>query len=183
MRHCPGFVPSAPTRAFALLVFSCSLLLAPCSRAADGAATAKPFNIPAGKAEKTLKTFSTQAGVELVYATDQVQGIKTNAVKGDFLPAAALTQLVEGTPLLVVTDEKPGAFAIRREGPAVPNAPRAAQNDSSDRPSASRGIRSEDGTLRLDKFEVMESKLLNMPRTDFRATANRIPSGIGPFDF
>ncbi|MBI5381596.1 MAG: TonB-dependent receptor [Opitutae bacterium] len=88
------------------------------------------FDIPAGVAEQTLKRFAVQAVVQLVYPTDQVRGIRTNAVQGDFRPVDALEKLLAGTPLIVVRDEKPDAFAIRID----PNADRAALRESSDRP-------------------------------------------------
>jgi hypothetical protein len=91
----------------------------------------KSFDLPAGPAEQTLKQFSAQSGVQLAFATDVVQGIRTNSVRGELPAGVALERMVDGTPLIVVRDEKPGAFAIRRS----PNVRRAAQTTASDRPS------------------------------------------------
>lgn len=100
--------------------------------AAAATADARRFNIPAGAAEQTLKQFSAQSEVQLSYPTDSVQGIRTNAVQGEYHAIDALERMVAGTPLIVVRDEKPGAFAIKRVDD--PNVQRAAQTTASDRP-------------------------------------------------
>jgi iron complex outermembrane receptor protein len=113
-----------------VFIFLLNLLLAAGCLAADSAR--KPFDVPAGPAEQTLKQFSAQAGVLLVFPTDLVRGIPTHAVRGDYPPVEALEKMLAGTPLIVVRDERPGAFAVRRD----PNAGRAAlTNASSDRPA------------------------------------------------
>jgi len=134
------------------------------SHAACASASApKSFQVTAGPAEKSLVQFQTQAGVQVVYPTDRVQGIRTNAVQGELTPRAALEKMVAGTPLVVVVDEKTGALGIRRESSeegAKKNAPsRPASDRTADQP--------EGGVIKLDTFEVMGTKLLNM---DIRRT-------------
>jgi iron complex outermembrane receptor protein len=108
-----------PTRALlaACLFLFCSGLAA---FAADDAR--KPFNLPADSAEKSLKKFSIQSGLEVLFATDNAAGVKTNAVKGDFTPREAVQRLLAGTALAAALDEKTGTLTVSR----VPNGSRAA---------------------------------------------------------
>jgi hypothetical protein len=98
-----------------------------------GAAETRKFDVPAGPAEEALKLFASQAGRGVIFATDSVKDIRTNAVQGEYSSAAALARMVEGTALVVTPDEKTGAFAVRRG--SVPNEERAAQPTPHDRPT------------------------------------------------
>src|SRR5260221_13898761 len=101
---------------------------------ADSATAAEPtraFSIPAGPAEISIKTFSEQSGRSVMFAADKVKDVRTNAVKGDLPPAAALDQLLAGTGLTAVQELETGGYAIKREGAPGPNAPRAALAKSS----------------------------------------------------
>jgi outer membrane receptor protein involved in Fe transport len=92
--------------------------------AAEGPAT-RSFFLPAGSAAQVLKQFSEQSGRGVVFVTETVQDVRTNAVQGDLTPAAALRQLLAGTVLVAEEDAKTGAFAVRK-GVADPNGSRAA---------------------------------------------------------
>jgi hypothetical protein len=72
------------------------------------------FDLPAGGAEVTLKQFSIQSGVEVLYSTEAVRGVRTKAVKGRLLADEAVKQMLSGTPLYVVTDRKNGVWRIAR---------------------------------------------------------------------
>jgi iron complex outermembrane receptor protein len=134
------------------------LLAPPAAFAADKPAA---FNVPAGDAAVTLKQFAEQSGQAVVYMVDAVRGVKTNAVKGSLAPREALEQLLAGSNLHAVADEKTGALSVTANGK---NGDRAAQTDS-DRPTSQGKV--EDGRLVLDKFEVFGSKSINLdlPRT------------------
>src|SRR5688572_32554785 len=54
------------------------------------ASETKSFSIPASTAERSLKEFSSQSGVELVYPGEIVRGVRTPAVTGDLTPGEAL---------------------------------------------------------------------------------------------
>lgn len=95
-----------------LAAFSVLALLA-VSSAAQNEAT-RTFNVPAGDATTALKAFSQQAGVEVLFPTDGVQGVRTNAVTGDMTPREALDRMVAGTDLRVVQDASTGALGLRR---------------------------------------------------------------------
>lgn len=75
----------------------------------------RSFNIPAAMAEQSLRQFSTQSGVQLIYPTALVRDIQTNAVKGQFTDREALDRLLARTPLRVVRDEKTRALTITRQ--------------------------------------------------------------------
>ncbi|MDP3070001.1 MAG: TonB-dependent receptor [Opitutaceae bacterium] len=92
--------------------------------AAIGAAdAAKMFDVPAGAAAETLKRFAQQAGQQVVFPANEVRGVRTAAVKGEFTARDGLTRLLAGTELAATFDEKSGTFAVARA--ADPNAPRA----------------------------------------------------------
>jgi len=75
----------------------------------------KSFDIPAGDARQMLKLFATQAGSQIVFTVESVEGVTTNAVKGEMTPRAAIDSMLAGTDLVVVADENTGAFAVRRK--------------------------------------------------------------------
>ena len=81
----------------------------------------RPFNLSADLAERSLKKFSEQSGLEIMFSTSVVADVRTRPVVGEMTSAEALRALLAGTPLLAVTDEKTGSIAIRRgdsTGPA-----------------------------------------------------------------
>src|SRR5258708_31059174 len=79
----------------------------------------KAFDVPAGDAISALKRTAQQAGMEIMFPAELAPGVKTNAVKGDFLPQEAFDRLTAGTGLLVVQDEPSGALIVKRQ-PAAP---------------------------------------------------------------
>ena len=87
----------------------------------------KTFDLAAGPAEQGLRAFAEQAGVELVFTVEHVQGVKTRAVKGRYTLREALDRMLVGSPLAVAQDAPTGAFLVTRRPPSAlaPNAPRA----------------------------------------------------------
>jgi len=89
------------------------------------------FDVPSGEAERTLKTFSEQCGRSLIVATNVTVGVRTNAVRGEFMPGDALQQMLAGTGLVATEDETSGAFSVRRQkdpprDPGAPSSPATA---------------------------------------------------------
>ena len=76
-----------------------SILTPASSLGADDAV--RSFDIPADHAEKSLRVFSAQSGVQVIFPSDAVKDVTTKAVKGDMLPGVALDQLLSGTRLVV----------------------------------------------------------------------------------
>jgi hypothetical protein len=86
---------------------------------AVAAESKRAFDVPAGRAEETLRRFSEQAGVELGFNSQHVQGIRTRAVRGHFSPAEGLDLLLAGSPLQAVRDAQTGAIFVNRKPPAA----------------------------------------------------------------
>lgn len=86
----------------------------------------RSFAIPAATAEVTLEAFLDQANSQVVYPIEDVRGVATNPVFGEFTPAEALARLVAGTGLRAFQDERTAAFVIKRGG--TPPPPDAAEN-------------------------------------------------------
>ena len=75
---------AAPALALALTTWSAFL---PTRAAADPRVD---FDLPLDRAEQTLKVFSAQAGQQVLFTTESVAQVRTNAVRGDLTPREAL---------------------------------------------------------------------------------------------
>ena len=100
------------------LVLAASLA---CSWAHAKEPSLRKFDLPADSAEQSLKRFSVQAGIEVVFATHVTQGVRTAALRGTFVPIDALRRLLIGTPLLAKPDERTGAIVVTRGKAPLPN--------------------------------------------------------------
>ncbi len=72
----------------------------------------KNYDIPAGVAEQTLKAFSTQSELEVLFATKTAGKTPTNAIRGELTAREAIDRLLAGTGLSAAQDEKTGAFTV-----------------------------------------------------------------------
>jgi iron complex outermembrane receptor protein len=115
----PGALPSVARRVGAMLL----VLVGSFLRAGESRGLSRKFDLPADAAEISLNRFGDQSGRGVVFATERVKGVKTNAVKGEWTPAEALEQMLAGTRLVFTRDAKTGAFAVGLQ-PAAPPAPR-----------------------------------------------------------
>ncbi len=104
-----------------------------CAARAVAQTPKKSFDLPAGAAEKTLRLFSAQSGLPVLFPTEITKGVRTEAVRGDFPPREALDRMLAGTVLTAIREGKPDAFAIQRIND--PNAHRAAPATGGDRPT------------------------------------------------
>lgn len=75
------------------------------------------LNVPEGQATRTLMEFAKQAEVEIMFNPQSVDGVKTNAVVGEYNPYSALRIMLEGTALAVDFDEETGAYGVMRNEP------------------------------------------------------------------
>lgn len=141
--HCPR----RATRG--LLAIAAALFLAAVAFASEPAT--KKFDVPADKAPAALKMFSQQAGVEVLFPTDAVAGVRTNATRGDMTPRAALEKMVAGTGFVVVQDAKTGALGLRAESKSEKNA------DS--RPDTTQAAKIENGAIKLETYTVLGSRI------------------------
>jgi hypothetical protein len=109
-RRRPHRRSSARARISLGALVSASLLLpAALSAAASGA---RRFDISAGDAAVTLKQFAEQSAGQLLYTPDDVAGVQTHAVQGEFTPLAALDRMLHSTPLRARPDLPAKAIAI-----------------------------------------------------------------------
>jgi iron complex outermembrane recepter protein len=99
--------------------------------------TPKLVNVPAGELSVALQQLATQTGVEFVYSAEQLKGVRTPGVHGEYTAEKAVTKLLEGTKLKLTIHES-GALLISdvRAGPASPSdtgtrAPASAQSEES----------------------------------------------------
>lgn len=97
---------------------ACALILA-----GAAAAQTRNFNVPSGELKGALDAYARQAGVQLVYKTEDVRGVSTRGVHDAVDAETALRRLLEGTGLTVQRDSS-GALAIVRQA-----SQRTASND------------------------------------------------------
>src|ERR1700679_2528124 len=91
----------------ALISIVCCVFLGSLSLAAD----LQRVEIAAGDLSTALQSLTKQTGIELVYQTEAIKGVKTKGVSGTLSPVDALTKLLEGTGLKLNTDST-GAMLI-----------------------------------------------------------------------
>lgn len=101
--------------------------------AQDTPAATYTFDLPSENADRALKRFSEQSGLEVLFPTRIARRVRTQAVKGDYAPKEALSRMLEGSGLVLVEDQKAKAFSIRQEDPPK-NGRRAAPPLTRDRP-------------------------------------------------
>lgn len=70
------------------------------------------FDISVGEATKTLKMFARQADAELLVSEDELIGIYTKPIKGEYTPAVALKKMTFETGLIFSIDSKTNAIAV-----------------------------------------------------------------------
>lgn len=128
-----------------LFVFALLALVFPAILIGAESTSKKSFTIPAGTADKSLKQFSTQSGVEVVYPAEMARGVRTPEVKGDMTPAEAVARLLDGTELGSVQDARTGAFSISRRND--PTEPRATPTGGSDRSKPAAEVPAASATL------------------------------------
>ena len=124
------FVTSRYRALHAPLVLAFSLAILSLASAAKVPAK-KRFDLPTGPAAMSFKQFVSQSGVQLLYVAEEVTGVTTNSVQGEFTPGDAMRRLLANTILTAVETEN-GAIAINKA--PNPNASRVAQDSERDHP-------------------------------------------------
>lgn len=92
-----------------------------CMCAIVGEAIAQPavdFNIPSGELKTALEAYTRQSRQQLIYRTDDVDGLRGVGVRGSLSPAVALDQLLQGTPLSARRDRSGAMVVVRTAGRA-----------------------------------------------------------------
>jgi len=78
-------------------------------------ASPKSFNIDSEDAPRSLLEFGRQSALQILFASDKVKGIVTNAVHGNYEPIDALRLLLKDTPL-VVSEKADGVLVVELAG-------------------------------------------------------------------
>jgi iron complex outermembrane receptor protein len=100
-----------------LIAGVCALALS----AGAALAQAKDFAIPGGDLKAALDRYGAQAGVQLIYRSDEVRGVRTAGVRGSREPAVALNELLSGTGMAARRDPT-GAIIVVKETVTSPQA-------------------------------------------------------------
>ena len=131
-----------------LLTIGLALVLGTLAWAAE---SKQNFDVVAGDAAVALKQIAKQAGQQIVFPAQEVKGVKTPAIKGEYSLKEALALLLAKTGLEAAFDQTSGTIAVSRA--ALPNAQRAAPSLTSDRP-ANRPSPETDAVVELSPFVV-----------------------------
>ncbi len=165
-----GLVFSRVARALLFLVVLAFGLVEPLPAAEPAR---KHFVIPEAEAARALDAFSAQSTTEMFYVPDQVRGVQTKAIDGQFTDREALDRLLAGTTLRVMPDPRSGVLVIvstltgRAPAEKVPGAEpargliaalRALPEKLGLRPVASGENPAPDEVVRLNPFEVVDVK-------------------------
>ncbi|TWB18464.1 TonB-dependent receptor [Nitrospirillum amazonense] len=99
---------------------------------APAVAQTRSFDLPAQPAVSAIPAFAKQAGIQIVAPAGQLDGISTQAIHGELDRKKALATLLQGTPLVVSSDD--GAVVVLQVGtpakaPVTAPKPQARVND------------------------------------------------------
>jgi iron complex outermembrane recepter protein len=90
-----------------VIAFACAI-----SMSATAMADApRQIDVPSGDLATALQKLAEQSGVEFIYSVDQIKGLRTGGVHGEYTTEKALNKLLEGTKLKL-TVHKSGAILI-----------------------------------------------------------------------
>jgi iron complex outermembrane recepter protein len=161
----------------ATLAIAC--LLAACLDArADS--PAREFDIPAGDMRIAIDAYAAQSGVQLLYRVAEVAGLAGRAVRGKMAPEAALSRLLEGTPLRAVRDGADAVVIVRR--PAHPVARAALEPRGAAATVVVSGVRAGPESARDRKRyddamvdAIVADDIARLPDQDAAQAAQRIP--------
>ncbi|MGH8020357.1 MAG: TonB-dependent siderophore receptor [Opitutaceae bacterium] len=102
-----------PRRCFLLSLVVAAFALASAT-AADQATASRPFDLAADSAERSLRRFSEQSGLQVIFSAEVTSDARTRAVRGDYPPLRALDLMLDGAGLVAVRNERTGAITVQR---------------------------------------------------------------------
>ncbi len=131
-----------PLRTSSLLRLCVPLALA-CALTGRAEPALRTFDLPADQAERSLRLFAAQSGLEVLFSRTTTARVRTNPLRGDFEPLEAVQRLLAGTRLVATRDARSGAIIVSRAKSAGPAPAPAAQEPSpttnmNSKPTASR---------------------------------------------
>ena len=133
-------------------VFAQNISDSPISSETQSSSDAITFSIPAQNANEALTELAKQANTTLLFPFDLARKVKTNALEGTFTLDEALTQLLEGTELAVISDEN-GVLSIRSRSSLLAKPKQSEDNENE----------VEEKTNGLEKIAVVGTR--NSPRS------------------
>lgn len=101
---------------------------------AQPVAEKRSYNIEAQALGSALSSYAEQSGIEIIFTPDAVRGKRSNALRGSYSPAEALTLLLRGTGLAA---RRGSETTILVEGPGQGGPGASAANDPGDAVSTS----------------------------------------------
>jgi outer membrane receptor protein involved in Fe transport len=104
----------------------CALLAATPSLAQER----RTFDIPAESAADAIRTLARQSGLQVLAPAEDVRGVRTNALQGQYEPMDAVHRLFDGTGLEVVQTGS-NTVTVRRSSGSPPPAVRASSEGDS----------------------------------------------------
>lgn len=72
----------------------------------------RSFNLPPDLAERSLRRFSAQSGIALVFPSELTRGARTREVQGDYTPREALDLLLLNSGLVATENKSTGVISI-----------------------------------------------------------------------
>ncbi len=114
---------SFPRMAAVSALMAASMLAANLAFADPAKAT---VNIPPQELSSALKTLAGQTNSQLLFATDALQGVRTEGVSGSYTPEEALKRLLKGTRFTYRTTDA-NTFTVQGEAEKKPEAAAAAR--------------------------------------------------------
>jgi len=112
-----------------MLSLACSMALSAQAQTAVGR-----VDVPAGDLAAALTALGRQSGTQIIYRPEQLQGLRTAGLRGDYAAADAATRLLRGSGLAVRQDAG-GALLVVPDA-AAPAAPRRAPAGGADAEAA-----------------------------------------------
>lgn len=113
-------------------------LIASVALAVAADAPKRTFNVAADAAERALRKFAEQAGIQLIFSPDIADGVRTRDVKGELSVGDAAERLLAGTYLKLVPDTETGIYTLARAGSPSRMAPEASRPSADTSPDSSK---------------------------------------------
>jgi hypothetical protein len=144
-----------PARLLRVLTIAASaallLLEGPTPARAQASEARKAYDLPADDADRALRRFSEQSGIQVIFPSETVRNVRANGVQGNLTAREALDQMFKGTGLIAVQDAKTGALTVRRD--LAKDAPKNAPGPVADSSAAPGPI------VKMDGMEVLGSRI------------------------
>ena len=104
------------------LALACGAAVAALAMATTAMAQDRTFNVPAQEAVRAIPEFARQAGIQIVAPADQLQGVRTQSIRGTKDVRLALAEILRGTGLTIASDD--GRTIILRRTDSKDDTPR-----------------------------------------------------------